>query len=163
MSAASVSNCLGDISVHSGAVLVVAIFGVPFGGGDFLDLLGLGLGDPHGLGVLVGVLGGGHPRVRVPVLVQFLAGVLPGDRLAPGPEAVLADPGRLAGLAEQVAPADGVGGEVVGVLVKLPLGADAGAAVTLPLGLDGGPLAAGHLGDQGDDFVAVLGGPEQRF
>jgi hypothetical protein len=143
---------------------------VPFGadldlggrGGDG-DLghgdLGLNFGgDFHGLGVLalggaglggagLGVLSGGHARVGVPPLVQFLAGVLAGDFLAPGPKAVLADVGGLAGLAEQVAPADCVRSEVVRDLVHLPLGADGRAAVALAACLAVALVAAVEFGD----------------
>ena len=138
-------------------------------GGDFFDLGGLGgdfLGglDLLGLGVLalggaglggagLGVLRGGHPRVRVPVLIQFFRRVLAGDCLASGPKAVLADAGRDTGLAEQVAAADCVGHEVVGVLVHLPLAADGRAAVALAACLAVGPVAAVALGDQSVDVL----------
>ena len=135
-------------------------------GGDFLgglDLLGLGvlaLGGAGLGGAGLGVLRGGHPRVRVPVLIQFFRRVLAGDCLASGPKAVLADAGRDTGLAEQVAPADGVGREVVGVLVHLPLAANRCPPSPLPSGLDGGALAAVHLANQSHDERVILGDRE---
>lgn len=165
----SAPNRPASIVSHSGAVLGAVLIGVvPFGGvynfggvfaGHSLGGVRLALGHLAGLAVRgfpsLDELGYGEPAVRVEKLVQFLGRVLPGDRLATAPERLLADTGLDAVLAEQVAPANGVCGEVLGVLGDLVFVANRVAAGLLALPLDLGAFAAGHLFDAGDDLGVV--------